>query len=158
MAIEVQVIDGEIFTKYGFPVEECTRCFGTGQHSYNEINGRTCLKCWGSGYTIQKRALTAYKAMQEEIKSHNRCETKDLKTGDSIAHNRKWKKIESVEFTDQVCGSQEINGVRKEWVFMIIKFNNGETLKSSETNLHRRRHKVDIKKYLAMIEPTKSAK
>ena len=39
--------------------EPCTRCGGTGQHSYNPMDGTRCFKCRGSGLQLTKRGKAA---------------------------------------------------------------------------------------------------
>lgn len=39
--------------------ETCTRCGGTGQHSYCQMWGSTCFKCGGRGRTYTKRGAAA---------------------------------------------------------------------------------------------------
>ncbi|ELP5898641.1 hypothetical protein QTV49_000515 [Vibrio vulnificus] len=38
----------------------CSRCCGTGEYSYNQRMGRTCLKCLGATKTLTKRGHAAY--------------------------------------------------------------------------------------------------
>jgi hypothetical protein len=68
----------EYFTSYGEPARKlalnskgkaitngsCTRCGGSGEHSFCPMYGTTCFKCWGSG-TVVVRAYTEkeYKAL-----------------------------------------------------------------------------------------------
>ncbi len=45
--------------KVEYESETCTRCGGTGDHSYCEAYGRTCFKCSGSGKMLTKRGQAA---------------------------------------------------------------------------------------------------
>lgn len=47
--------------KTRFEWEVCGRCGGSGQYSYNQINGSTCFGCGGSGHRLTKRGSAARK-------------------------------------------------------------------------------------------------
>lgn len=70
--------------KIRFESTECGRCGGTGEHSYNEIDGTRCYGCGGTTRVLTKngrRARDAYNALIDE-----RC-TKpvtEVKVGDRI--------------------------------------------------------------------------
>jgi hypothetical protein len=58
----------------------CSRCCGTGKHSYNQIHGDVCYGCHGSGFKLTKRgsAAAAYlKSMRTGLAS-------SVKIGDLI--------------------------------------------------------------------------
>ena len=42
-----------------FETETCSRCHGTGKHSFCETYRDTCFKCHGSGITLTKRGYAA---------------------------------------------------------------------------------------------------
>ena len=154
MTIEVQVIDGEICNKQGFPLDECSRCAATGHYSFNTVTGSRCFKCNGSGYTIQKRAELAWSAMLEEINSHKHCTPKMMNVGDVIAYNRVWREIVAIEVTDKSCGSFEVSGIGKVYrYYMILKFTDGTEACVSENEILKRSYKIDVAKYLGMIAP-----
>lgn len=156
MVTEVQVIDGEIFNKHGFPLDECSRCGTTGHYSFNQITGSKCFRCGGSGYTIQKRAKAAWRAMLEEINTHKRCTPNKMNVGDLIAYNKVWREIVGIEVTDESCGS--FKGDRLETVYqyyMILKFADGTEARVSENQVLRRSYKIDVAKYLEMVTPAK---
>lgn len=154
MTIEVQIIDGQIFNKNGFPLDECSRCAATGHYSFNTVTGSRCFKCNGSGFTIQDRALAAWKALQEEIATHKRCTPRIMKAGDLIAYNKIWREIVSIEVTDQSCGSSKFGDNERVYqYYMILKFSDGTEARVSENEIFRRSYKIDIAKYREMIEP-----
>lgn len=48
----------------GFPLVTCSRCGGSGEHSYNARTGRRCFRCAGSGWTVRAgKAAKAYTAL-----------------------------------------------------------------------------------------------
>jgi hypothetical protein len=156
MVIEVQVIDGEIFNKHGFPLDECSRCGTTGHYSFNEITGSRCFKCNGSGYTVQKRAKVAWLAMLEEIDTHKHCTPKNMNVGDVIAYNKVWREIVGIEVTDETCGWTQSSGNEKVYqYYMILKFADGTEARVSENRVLRRSYKIDVAKYLEMVTPAK---
>lgn len=154
MTIEVQIIDGEIFNKNGFPLDECSRCGATGHYSFNTVTGSRCFKCNGSGFTIQERALPAWKALQDEIASHKRCTVRNMKVGDVIAYNKVWREIVSIEVTDQSCGSFKFGDNETVYqYYRIVKFADGTEARVSENEILKRAYKIDVAKYRDMIEP-----
>lgn len=157
MTIEVQIIDGQIFNKNGFPLDECSRCAATGHYSFNTVTGSRCFKCNGSGFTIQDRALPAWKALQDEIATHKRCTPRIMKVGDVVAHNRIWKTIVSIETTDQVCGWFQRGDSEKVYEYkMILKFADGTEDCVSQNEIMKRAYKIDIAKYREMIPSASS--
>lgn len=159
MTIEVQVIDGEIFNKQGFPLDECSRCGTTGHHSFNQITGTRCFKCNGSGYTIQNRAMKAWLAMLEEIDSHKRCTVGNMNVGDLVAHKKVWREITSIEITDQTCGWSQVDDAAKVFrYYYTIKFSDGTQDCLSHDTILRRSYKIDVAKYLEMVKPARKKK
>lgn len=156
MVMEVQVIDGEIFNKHGFPLDECSRCGATGHHSFNDVTGSKCFKCNGSGYTVQKRAKVAWLAMLEEISTHKGCTPKKMNVGDVIAYNKIWREIVGIEVTDESCGSFKIGNSETVYqYYMILKFADGTEARVSENRVLKRSYKIDVAKYLEMVTPAK---
>ena len=41
-------------------IQTCSRCHGSGNYSYNQIDGSRCFKCAGSGVVHTKRGAAAY--------------------------------------------------------------------------------------------------
>jgi hypothetical protein len=41
--------------RYGFPVEVCRRCGGSGEYSYNPLDGTRCFGCSGAGVAYASR-------------------------------------------------------------------------------------------------------
>ena len=62
--------------------EPCTRCGGTGHHSFYQMYGTTCFKCWGSGLQLTERG---YKQKRVEQKFRERL-AKDFKVGDVMQY------------------------------------------------------------------------
>ena len=158
MTIEVQVIDGEIFNKQGFPLDECSRCGTTGHHSFNQITGSKCFKCNGSGYTIQKRAKVAWLALLAEIDTHKRCTVSNMSVGDVIAYKGIWREIVSIEITDESCGSFGVDAEKVFQYYRVVQFSDGVQDRMCENNIYKRSYKIDVAKYLEMVKPVPKKK
>jgi len=62
-----------------FEKQECTRCGGTGEHSFTPRYGSRCFKCQGTTQQLSpagSRALKAYEALIEERCTKNASEVK----------------------------------------------------------------------------------
>ena len=58
----------ELTSPFGFEVKICSRCHGSGQYSYNQIDGSRCYGCSGEKVQYTKRGKAAklfYKASLE---------------------------------------------------------------------------------------------
>ena len=122
--------------KYGFPIQTCTRCHGSGHYSYNQIHGTMCYGCGGTGVQIVKKAKPAWVAFNANAKKLKQTMTKDLVVG--IAYRTYGSKAErkivvAVEKTDETCGGSKSGD--NPWVydyFYLVTFEDGTTEKSSD--------------------------
>ena len=153
--------------RYGFPIEECSRCDGSGRYSYNPRNGHTCFGCNGSGQQIVKKARKAWQALQDEIHNRKRCAYQDLSIGDSIAVNGKWCKVMATSITPRVIIWQIIGEAREATsceMFITLETKPDdeiiiETKKFLSGNLARRHSgDIDVAPFLAMIPKQRVAK
>ena len=119
----------------GFPIETCTRCHGTGEHSYNQITGTICFKCGGAKFTIVKRAKPAWDAFVANADALRNTSTSKLVVG--VAY-RAWnskakpKVVTAVEKTDEPCGSSKTGNA--DWLvhcYSIVTFEDGTKVKAS---------------------------
>ncbi len=75
-----------------FEADTCGRCGGTGNFSYNQVNGTTCFGCNGRGYKLTKRGRAAY----EWLLTQRTIRVGDVKVGDTvISGNRKFKVLQA---------------------------------------------------------------
>lgn len=58
----------------------CTRCDGSGHHSFNLRSGTVCFKCKGTGYTLTKRGLAAAKMYLDSLRKP----LSEVKVGDTV--------------------------------------------------------------------------
>ena len=70
--------------EYGLPITDCSRCGGTGHHSWNQLHGSRCYGCNGT-----KVKWTAAAAKQVELFTADRAVANsvlavDVKIGDTI--------------------------------------------------------------------------
>ena len=153
--------------KYGFPIEECSRCDGSGRYSYNPRDGHTCFGCSGTGQAITKPARKAWAALQQEISDRKRCSVQDLSIGDSIAVNGKWCKVMAMAITPRVTMTQTIDGVEIPigWaIYLTLETKPADEIiievkKYMSANLVRRHSgDIDVARFLAMIPKPKKTK
>ncbi|MFE9335262.1 hypothetical protein [Streptomyces sp. NPDC007063] len=85
---------------------ECTRCDGTGQHSYNPMHGRRCFKCKGTGRQISRKGAAARKAWTQEITDVCSRPLWSLRVGDVIW----WRKRNGDEGWVTIASFAEIDG------------------------------------------------
>lgn len=96
-------------TKSGFPVQICTRCHGTGKHSYNDVHLDICYGCGGSGWKVIKKAQPAYNAYLAAVRKSKECTYGDVVLGDRVAHEGVWREVTAIAVTPVVRGR---SGVR----------------------------------------------
>lgn len=70
-------------TKPLFECDTCSRCGGSGNYSYNQINGTRCFGCNGSGHKLTKRGAAAQKFL-DDLRSKP---YEEVKVGDLIRVN-----------------------------------------------------------------------
>lgn len=101
----------------GFPVDTCNRCEGSGQYSYNQRDGKRCMKCSGSGYTIAKRAAKAWSAFQQAKDEASQVPTTDIKVGDVVNWNfNRFAVVQDI----QACGDKTEFRLHNGWVLSVM--------------------------------------
>lgn len=83
-----------------FPTIVCTRCYGEGRYSFNQIDGDVCYGCSGKRYQIAKSACGIVDAYRALIKNGKRPLWSDVQPGDRVARDGKWAEVASTEQTD----------------------------------------------------------
>ncbi|MEV8056531.1 hypothetical protein AB0P37_08380 [Streptomyces antimycoticus] len=73
-------------TTLKFETEDCTRCDGTGKHSFNPMHGHVCFKCKGSKRSLTRRGKAARAAFEAEITKWCSQPMWALSVGDVIWH------------------------------------------------------------------------
>jgi hypothetical protein len=149
-------------SKSGFPIEECTRCHGTGHHSYNDVHGTVCYGCGGTGLKVIKRAKPAWEAYKAAVKAMKNATYGNLSVGDLIGHNNVWREVTAVALTPMRTGSYSKSG--NETTFFYFMFitvaeetkKDGtvlaeETFKIQNCNGVKRSGVVDPAPFVAMI-------
>jgi len=149
----------ETINKYGFPLEVCGRCHGTGNYSYNEIDGTTCYGCSGSGFKITKSAQKAYDAFLTAYKKAQRPQVKDVQVGDYIARKNVWCRVARIIKTDEVSSWSVVDGVERiSTYFYEVEFDNSEVRTFPENQLVKRKATLDPTPFLASIKSPKKSK
>lgn len=160
--------------RYGFPVEPCGRCGGTGRHSYNAIHGDVCYGCNGKRVRHTKKARTQFAAWSNEMRSLRQAQGKDVKVGEELAildhrfvFNQKvigWHTVTAVEVTGETCGwsiQRDENGNEVQiptcWR-MVITFDDGEVHQTATNSVFRRKGWIDPAPYVAASQPGRRRK
>jgi hypothetical protein len=146
----------------GFPIEECTRCHGSGHHSYNDVHGTVCYGCGGTGLKVIKRAKPAWEAYKAAVRKMKSCRHDELSVGDVIAHNKVWRKVKTVAITPLRSGGYSKTGNETTYhyeMFITVEETTKkdgtvlaeETFKTSNCNGATRTGFVDPAPFVAMI-------
>lgn len=82
----------------GFDRKICTRCGGSGQYSYNQINGTTCFGCGGSGKMLTPRGKRQAEAFRQSLVRP----AAEVQVGEYIKlwPSPKWRKVTKIEQLD----------------------------------------------------------
>lgn len=133
--------------RHGFPIENCTRCGGTGQMPYDAYNG-VCLKCNGEGTFVTRKAHAAWLAYRAAA-PEKAVTAGSLKVGDKVLANlsstktagTNWATVTRIEVTPERCGSS-LTGTneadRVHYYYLSITLDNGFSRKVSEKQMVRR--------------------
>lgn len=89
---------------FAFESTTCSRCHGTGEHSYCQSYGTTCFKCHGHGITLTKRGIAAQKFYETLLSKR----ADELEIGDKAYDagipgftGAKWREITSIKPSEQ---------------------------------------------------------
>lgn len=95
--------------KAGFEVKTCSRCGGTGQYSFNMLDGTTCFGCAGGKVKLTKRGHAA--------RAHFVAATSEPVTnvvvGDKIFEGGAWLLVIAIEVCKDAC---KVNGVAHDYI------------------------------------------
>jgi hypothetical protein len=89
---------GEYSKEYvSYDREDCSRCGGSGQYSFNQIDGTMCYGCRGKGKKLTRKANASWKKIEEFKESLLHSLIEEIKVGDRVTtHGRRnWKVEES---------------------------------------------------------------
>lgn len=112
--------------KNGFPLRVCTRCDGSGRHSYCLAHGSTCFKCGGKGLSHTAAAEREHAKWAAAVIAVQTTPTADVKVGELL-----WTSV-------------AMNDAERWWTVAEITFNpagavmNGETVPTTSFTLTRR--------------------
>lgn len=142
--------------KSGFPLATCGRCSGSGQHSFNEINGTRCFCCGGAGVVIAKKARKAWDAFVDADRLLRRPNYQHLQIGDVIQEKQGGKVMtiaEIAEFDDVRSFAKTESNPEGLYHFYKVTSTDGDVLIGDPHAVIARRGKVDPAPYLAMVKP-----
>jgi hypothetical protein len=155
--------------RYGFPLQVCGRCSGTGKHSYNQRTGDVCFGCDGHGVRHTPKAHKQFQAWSHALTAQRQVLGQDIQLGDELAilqaisaFNCKivgWHTVSDLQLLDDACGwsiSSDADGneVRTPTAWrMLISFDDGETSNAATNNCFRRKGWIDPAPYVALSIP-----
>lgn len=138
--------------RYGFPVVECSRCFGNGKlNGFTHVQGGACFSCEGKGYVYRagksaELAAAFYAAMREA----QRPALANVKVGDEIRFGKteEFRRVEMIENTGKVLGT----GRRGDQVWHTYEYTyrlaGEETIRSSSNLMVQRKPDIEALKAL----------
>jgi hypothetical protein len=137
--------------RYGFPVRTCTRCGGSGHHSFNLRDGDTCWGCSGTGLQHTPKAAKAFTAWREAVKAALRPMLQQLAVGDEIrdygaAKGSPFTAVVAIEVTAEQSGSA--NGQPCYWT--VVTLADGRVMRADPRTLVRRNATVDVAQFVAV--------
>lgn len=129
-----------------FEKEICGRCGGSGNHSYNQVDGWRCYGCGGKGERLTKRGKAAAHFFRQSCMK----KAGEIVVGDVIEAMRYFAPVTSIETKIQ---KGEINGVAYEkpqlWITTTHeKFGNHSWVISAETKIFVRASGEDRKRLI----------
>jgi hypothetical protein len=88
--------------KVMYDMEPCRRCGGTGEYSFNAIDGSRCYGCGGGGKQRTKQAQQAAEVLGEYVQRHAMVPVIDVKVGDRVhiatgMGRERWATVTKVE-------------------------------------------------------------
>lgn len=151
--------------RYGFPIKTCSRCGGTGRHSFNLIDGDRCYGCGGTGKVYANAKVKAARAaLSEAIRTARECVSDALVAGDEILDKRPearlpngnypWVRIAAIERTDRACRWDTTGGrhTPNAW-FLRVTLADGRVLEDFHGAMivrRRQQQDIDVRPFLAM--------
>lgn len=129
---------------FGFPVDTCSRCDGSGQYSYNQRDGKRCFKCHGYGYTIANRAAKAWQAFQEAKAAAETIPTSEIKVGSII----------NIGTAKNVFVTVTEIEVTENWVY--FTYGNGSRFMSASNGTVKTKIDFDPAPFIAMVKPSRN--
>ncbi len=109
-----------LVNKNGFPVVHCGRCGGSGDYSFNPMDGTTCFGCHGSAFQtpagLPSQLATEWSNAVRAAKQVNTAAywspvtreiTCEVQVGDQVAHHgdKEWSTVAGVRITRRITGS-----------------------------------------------------
>jgi len=106
-----------------FESTECSRCGGSGEYSFNQLDGTRCYGCNGSGRQWTKADQPLVNELRAAIKEVGETLVCHLRVGDTVLlgeryvnsegrRMRRWVEVEAIERSDEACGWKFENGDR----------------------------------------------
>ena len=78
--------------KHGFEIETCGRCGGTGEYSFNLMDGTRCYGCQGKGVRYTKRGAAAY----EYFRKGFTVKWSEVEVGQKVFEKSRWLTVTAI--------------------------------------------------------------
>ena len=120
--------------QYGFPIEVCSRCKGTGEYS-NDGHHSRCYKCNGARTVVKPKAKVAWLAFVANAKAIQQPLTKTLVLNTKVRQYKdkhgEPKEVVSIEITDEVLGRGYYGKVETVDYACVVTFADGSSVRVS---------------------------
>lgn len=93
--------------KLTFETGTCTRCMGSGEYSFNALDGTRCYGCGGSGVKLTRAGRAAKVRFEKLLNERMRKSVTEVKAGDTTRHSgprAAWRKV--IEVGTNSTGTQ----------------------------------------------------
>jgi hypothetical protein len=138
-----------MYNKSGFEIEICSRCGGSGKHSFCNSHGDVCFKCYGTGYTPTKRGIAAKRVYNDLML----IELSEVKLGMYVKYPNEWVKVESIKPDSNL---HIINGEEKQMLLIneCYSLEKSGKIKAVRNESHRREILEMAKEYQTKLTKT----
>jgi hypothetical protein len=141
-----------------FETENCSRCGGTGEYSYNPMDGRRCFKCAGGRFQFTRKHSAMARDLMNAIRSQKETTAQFIQAGDVIAHPRQtierngktyrpWIGVRSVEFQagtpEKHSGWSQSGGVKNYRGYIVLTLDDESIVREHECSMIRRKFTLD---------------
>ena len=124
-----------------FDTEPCSRCGGTGQYSFNQVDGTRCYGCSGTGAKIVRKHAAMAREWAEALRKVKQPIVSDIEPGDMIARHGKWVTVERIDVDKSIpMGWLHIDDERVEHAWKaVVTYADGTSQDCSTNSILRRR-------------------
>lgn len=96
---------------WGFPIQTCERCKGSGHYSFNPVDGTRCYGCTGRGTKVTKNAQEAWSQFQFALHAHRNPAVQNVATGDVLRLFMKDRTTRKATVVSVIKAAEQVDGV-----------------------------------------------